>query len=511
MTPLEDLAARRGMSLDHLGGKAPEISQDITNQIEKIESFLRKSKQRIVTVWADSDCDGVTSAFLMDRILKDMGIFAYVRFTNRFVDGYGLPVTGVKHVAEKGIWTLIALDCGTNDIEAIEKAKEYGVDLIVIDHHPSLYVDAARPKMILNPEADMKGPGYCTASLAYMMAQAICPNAVDEKMTALAALGIVTDVAPLTGYNRSVVVAGLEAWGKVAGPWFPEDSYPVSTARDLAFGVGPLINAAGRMGQTVAAWDLLKAEPDRYADSLKRLEVLNVRRKSVQNKAIKEAMTNAKAMVQDHDPAILVVWSEKWHPGILGIIAGRLADRFDRPAIALKEHETGSMVGSGRAGPATDILKLLQGMDIPFKKLGGHKKAIGMTIGKEDRTRLQLACQKAKVDIEPLWYDWEVKLEDLGGDLMAEAKGLEPTGAGCPPARFLIRNLQATMISSKGRILHVLKGIADPNHHRLGVSDIPITGKRGLDVLVEAGRNYQQNNTDPLEVIAWREHVEESC
>src|SRR5262245_14065870 len=328
-------------------------------------------RRETIAIFGDYDVDGATSSAMLGRFLRYAGIEPLVHIPDRLFEGYGPNVEAVRALAARGATLLVTVDCGTTSIEALEEARRLGLDTIVIDHHQA---DERLPPAlaVVNPNRldDLSGLGQLAAvGLVFVVAVAVNrelrrrgfwtaerqePDLLG--LLDLVALGTVADVAPLTGLNRAFVAKGLIAMrrregigmtalmdvARLSGP--PEPWH-------LGFLLGPRINAGGRIGRAeLGAQLLLDDDPARAGAIAAELDRLNNERRAIEQAAFVEADAEATAALGSEDNvAVIVTASDNWHPGVVGLVAARLKERFGRPAFAIAFGANGTGNGSGRS------------------------------------------------------------------------------------------------------------------------------------------------------------------
>jgi single-stranded-DNA-specific exonuclease len=353
-----------------------------------------------VALFGDYDVDGASSCALMVRYFRHFGLDPEVYIPDRIFEGYGPNTAAIDKLIENGATLLVTLDCGTVSDGPIAHAKQRGIDVLVIDHHLSDF-DLPIADAIVNPNRpdDISGLGYlCAAGVTFMVLVAVNrllrqrgdtgqPDLM--QLLDIVALATVCDDVPLTGLNRAFVVRGLEITrraanrgigalalaARVTGPLNPYH---------LGFLIGPRINAGGRIGDASMGTRLLALDDEHEALVIAaRLNELNIERQKIETEALEEAVRAAEAEIGGAEgPPVLVLASANWHPGIIGIVAGRIRERFDRPAFVFALQPDGTGVGSGRSMPGVDlghavIAAVESGL---IARGGGHAMAAGATL-----------------------------------------------------------------------------------------------------------------------------------
>ncbi|MCB1465347.1 MAG: single-stranded-DNA-specific exonuclease RecJ [Nitratireductor sp.] len=386
----------------------PSVLTDMDAAAARIARAVQKGER--VAVFGDYDVDGAASGALMARFLAHHGIEHEIYIPDRIFEGYGPNPNAIDELAGRGASLIVTVDCGATSFDALEHAKSLGIDVVVLDHH--LMDDAGPPAVALvnpNRQDDLSGLGYlCAAGVTFMALVA----SVRELRKAgwytkgrtppdllswldLVALATVCDVVPLKGLNRAFVVKGLIAMhargnrglaalseaARMDGPLRPYH---------LGFLLGPRINAGGRIGNAALGARLLATQDDHEAAEIAaQLEQLNRARQAEEARMLEEAIAEADAEIGTGEgPSVLIANNDPhdraWHPGIVGLIASRLKDRFHRPAFAIAFDPSGRGTGSGRSIPGADIGSAVRkavagGLLI---KGGGHAMAAGLTVEK---------------------------------------------------------------------------------------------------------------------------------
>lgn len=438
----------------------------------------------MIAVYGDYDVDGVTATALMTQVLQKYGAQVFPYIPNRFDEGYGLNIDALEALVEKGARVVLTVDCGIRSPREAERAEELGIDLIISDHHhpgselPQAYT-IINPKREgdLYPYKDLSGVG-----LAYKIAQALalrCPEAEvhAEDWLDLVALGTVADVVPLTVENRSLVRRGLEMMrsrrlqnrpGLYSLANVARVKVPQIKAGDIAFILGPRLNAAGRLNTALDALSLLLSETVEEAGLLSQnLENQNRERQELTRKTQEDAVQHIQSQGVDD---ILFAFHESFNPGIVGLVASRLVDTFYRPAVV--GHIDGEVTrASCRSIPEFHITRALDECSDLLERHGGHALAAGFTVRNENvpeltsRLRAIASRELSELDLRPVLHaDTEIPLEKLRSDYVEKLLGyldqLQPTGQNNPDAIFVSRGLEVMRAYSVG---------GDKQHLRLSV------------------------------------------
>jgi single-stranded-DNA-specific exonuclease len=416
-----------------------------------------------IRISGDYDVDGVCGTALLAEGLQGMGARVSTRIPHRLQDGYGLPVRFVDEAASDGIAVLVAVDAGISAHGAAERAKALGIDLIVCDHHqppPTLPPALA----ILNPR--QSGCAYpfkdlCGAGIAFKLLQAVRGSEAAEDMAAwldLASLAAIADAVPLLGENRILVRhglpkirasarPGLQALAEVAGLDLAKTDLKPG---HVAFVLAPRLNAAGRMGEASAAVRLLLTAASAEARTVaSQLDALNRQRQAIEGEILDAAVARVEAarQAEAHAPAIILA-SAEWHPGVLGIVASRLVERYGVPA-ALIAVQAGEARGSVRSPTGWHVARGLARCADLLRHFGGHEAAGGFSLAPEKidafRGRMEmLLCEERPEPLEPvLTADLETDFAALDLALVDCLSRLAPHGMGNPEPLFVARQVQA--------------------------------------------------------------------
>ena len=432
----------------------PEAAARIADAVTRGES---------IAIFGDYDVDGATSAAVLARFLRQGGVEPFIHIPDRLFEGYGPNVEAVRTLAARGATLLVTVDCGTTSIEPLSEAKALGMDVVVIDHHQA---DEALPPAtaIVNPNRrdDLSGLGYLAAvGLVFMTVVAVNRELrtrgfwnegrpEPDLLTLLddVALGTVADVVPLVGLNRAFVAKGLIALrrrerighrslmdvARLSGP--PE-------AWHHGFFLGPRIKAGGRIGRAdLGVKLLLEDDPDKAAQIAAELDRLNRERQTIELDTLAQAEAEAMAALGiEEKGAVVVTAAEGWHPGVVGIVAARLKEKFGRPAFAVALEPGGIGTGSGRSIPGVDIGRAVrravaEGLLV---KGGGHAMAAGVTLRKGALAQFRAFLEAAlSADVASarrlsgLMIDGAVSAAGANLDLVAMIERAGPFGSGNP-------------------------------------------------------------------------------
>jgi single-stranded-DNA-specific exonuclease len=483
---LHRLTASRLVELGHdtpeaaslfLSGTTADLADPFTmsGMHEAVDRLVTAATRgEAVLVYGDYDADGITSAALLILFLRTLGLNPSCHLPSRLEEGYGLHTGILEEYAASGGRLVITVDCGSNDSEARERAKELGLDLVITDHHQVLpgnrdgctFVNPRQPGCAY-PDRDLAGVGVAYALVRALAAKLKLPPGVTGEYLDLAALGTVADVAQLTGENRILVRHGLRALAErprpgllaLAGRAGLDLTAPV-TARQVAFTLAPRLNAPGRLGNACPSLELLlTACTEKAACLAAELDAANRRRQQVEA-AILEAAREQAAGRRD-DPG-LVLWHEDWHPGVVGIVAGKLAGEMARPVVLVSLYG-GEGRGSGRSVAGFDLLSCLSECAPYLVRFGGHREAAGVTVEPSLLADFRDAfCRSlagaADTYIKPPVATARVSLAELSLELARELSLLEPFGYGNQEPVFLadgVEVVSSRLVGSNGNHLQL--------------------------------------------------------
>ena len=383
----------------------PDVLTDMKQATSRICDAIQNNQQ--VAIFGDYDVDGASSSALMSKFLSHHGVNNEIYIPDRIFEGYGPNPDAINTLIDNGAKLIITVDCGATSFEALEEAANKKTDVVVLDHHQ---MGELLPKCaaLVNPnrQDDLSGLGHLCAAGVVFMTLVACVRELrtrgiykDNFKTPdllswldLTALATVCDVVPLKGLNRAFVVKGLQVMsqqqniglralmrvGRLDGPPKPYH---------LGFVLGPRINAGGRIGDAALGSRLMTTEDDILAEEIaQQLEDLNKQRQAAEKIMLEQAIAEAEAEMRDGEgPAVMVTASDEWHPGIVGLLASRLKDRFKRPAFAIAFDRNNKGSGSGRSVAGVDLGAAVRAAvdEGILEKGGGHAMAAGLTVTKD--------------------------------------------------------------------------------------------------------------------------------
>jgi single-stranded-DNA-specific exonuclease len=464
----------------------PALFRDMDSAAARLADAVEAKEA--ITIFGDYDVDGATSAALLVRLLRDLGVPVGAYIPDRLMEGYGPSGAALVRIGEAGSKLVVTVDCGAQAFEAINEANAAGVETIIVDHHqcashlPAAFAVVNPNRLDEAPDAAVHG-NLAAVGVAFLLGAALLrtlrargffanrtePALID--LLDLVALGTVADVARLTGFNRALVTQGLKIMARrgnigLSALMDAARLTKAPTASDMGFALGPRINAGGRVGKSDLGVRLLTtSDPDEAAEISQELNRLNEERRAIEAGVLEEAMAMSERAA---NAPVAIVAGPGWHPGVIGIVAGRLKEKLHRPAIVVALDENGIGKGSGRSISGVDLgAAILAAKESGLLVAGGgHAMAAGLTVEADKldalgaflNERLAADVERASGDrsllidavlaprgISPLWCE---AIESAG-----------PYGAGWPAPRV-----------ATGPVRIVEAGLVGTDHVRLIVA-----------------------------------------
>jgi single-stranded-DNA-specific exonuclease len=478
-----------------------------------------------ITVHGDFDVDGVSATTLLVSTLRDLEGDCDWLIPDRIADGYGLSAENVKVLAERGTGLLITVDCGITAAAQVALAQEYGMEVIVTDHHQR---DEELPGcLILHPEvSNYPFTSLCGTAVAWKLACALRegaepPRAVDDSDLDLVALATVADVVPLIGENRSLVKRGLAEMRRTKrlGLRALMESSKVDPNQidegDLAFRLAPRINAAGRLYRADAGVELLLTDDEERAKQIAaELGRANSERRATEREVDAAAEAALRELPEEMKEANgLVLAGEGWHPGVVGIVASRLVERHHRPVVVVSLDGEGGGRGSGRSIPGFDLHAALEACSEHLETFGGHKAAAGLSLRAENLDAFRVAFvtyANEALGPEDLLrterIDAMVGGVGLGLDLAEELGQLAPFGMGNPGVRLMVPSARVSDVRTMGEEgKHARFSLHSGAHRALGVafgrSSLGVDDDDTLDAAIRLEVNHWNGAVEPRVVL----------
>lgn len=460
----EQIASFLNPSADRLSD--PFELPHIKNAINRIREAKRRGE--CVLVHGDYDADGIAATAVMVEGLKKIGLDAHYFIPNRFTHGYGFGNAGIEKAKEIGASLIITVDCGITSFEAVSIANSLGIDVIITDHHEPVKALSVERHFILPEAVAIVNPKLSTANsqlsilsgvgVAFKLITALFDSHIDDvyELFDLAAIGTAADVVPVIGDNRIILKEGIKLIqsGQRPGIRALKDTAGIRSdffkASFLYYSIIPRINAAGRIADATDVVRLLTTKSETEAEELaKWLNDLNQKRQEIEEAVYQDAleMLNLEGQGGEGKSAIVLA-SEGWHPGVVGIVASRIAEEYYRPTFVLSI-ENGIAKGSARSIPQFDIhYGLTQCKDI-LKRFGGHKQAAGLSLLSEDIDEFRKMISDVIINtlsdddfIPVLHIDAAVTISEICIELIGEISRLEPFGCGNEEPLFGAKGLE---------------------------------------------------------------------
>ncbi len=447
----------------------PMLLPDAQKAVDRLKLAIERKEK--ILVHGDYDVDGITATALWVDSLSKLKADVVPRIPHRKKDGYGIKVGTVKEAASRNVKLILTCDCGIHAHDVVEAARLAGIDVIITDHHEP---GSELPKAVAVVNPHISGSLYPFIHLSgvgvtYRLCEALVASLgypvqnFRERYLDLVTLGTVADVMPLVGDNRIICHHGLgaicnskrpgiKALLKAAHLDVPERGVCV---RNVQFALAPRINAVGRMADAQLALDLMITGSEERAQRLAaKLESCNNERRAEQEKVMEQALAIVEAEYSEQD-RVLALHNEDWDSGIIGIVAGKLLDRYGRPTIMMTR-EAGSTYwrGSARSLGGFDIIEAFRQHGHLFVEFGGHTQAAGFSIMEENIPLLRQQLNEYAARMVPLaemvpelYYDGIAEGSDIGAELLGSLEQMEPCGEGNPETLFMMANV--TLVDSR--------------------------------------------------------------
>jgi single-stranded-DNA-specific exonuclease len=482
--------------------------------LERVVFAIEKGET--IGIFGDYDVDGVTSTVVLWDLLEKLGAKVSATIPDRLLEGYGLNMAGVDRLHAAGCSLIVTVDCGVTAHEQVLYATHKGVDVVVIDHH-TVPVELPKTKAVINPHRPdcLRGSEMlCAVGVTFNLCMAIRrklrergffntarPEPDLKDALDLVALGTVADVVPLVGENRVLVAGGLRLLKHAKRPGLRAllevagEDFGAVDASTLGFQLGPRVNAAGRLGDAMHAVRLLRTTDEDLAFQMaRRLDAENRARRGIEKKIVEEAVRQIEESALLSQAPVLVVGDEGWHPGVVGIVASRLVDRFGRPAVVVGEGGR----GSGRSIERFHLYDALRAVAAGPEQggldgFGGHAHAAGVRVRKGcfELFRDALIAHGQSVlsadDLHKVMaYDGPLDVAAVDHALIAALENAAPFGRKNPEPVFLFRGVKATAVREVG------------NGHLKAIVD----GGRYVEMIAFGAAERAADLAKPIDVLA---------
>ncbi|MEE9199340.1 MAG: single-stranded-DNA-specific exonuclease RecJ, partial [Dehalococcoidia bacterium] len=450
----------------------PRLLPDIEPAIERLAAALKR--RELIAIHGDFDSDGVTATALLHLGLSALGGRTTPYIPHRTEEGHGLSMQGLESIRGLGASLIVTADCGISSFAEVEAARDMGIDVIITDHH-SVPPQIPRALAVIDPkreDSEYPFPYLASVGVSYKVVHALramMGQPEDESSLDLVALGTVADLAPLSGENRYLVKRGIEVLNSTTNPGIREMASMAGLSmgrldtESISYALAPRINAAGRVDHAITSYRLLTATSPTEARPLaEELDLRNRERQKQTADVLEQAREQAVAALEE-DP-LLLVGSEDYPAGVVGLAASRLVEEHHRPAIVLALGKEVSRA-SARSIPEFDMIAALRRCQDLFLRYGGHSQAAGFVILNENleplRHRLMSIAEEqlAGVELQPsIQIDLELSLREVKGRLIKLIGLMAPFGYGNPPPTFLsrgIRVVNARVLGDEGKHLRL--------------------------------------------------------
>ncbi|MDK6233604.1 single-stranded-DNA-specific exonuclease RecJ [Aerococcus sanguinicola] len=447
----------------------PFLLSDMDRAVDRLMAAIEAGEA--ILVYGDYDADGITAATILVESLENMGANVHSYLPDRFVDGYGPNTEVYDYYIKQGIQVILTCDNGVKGHEAIAHAQAQGVDVIVTDHHE---IGASLPEAFAivhprHPDQAYPFDDLSGAGVALKLVQALTGD-LPVDLLDLCAIGTVADLVSLTDENRSLVKLGIQELKQTQRLAFIrlfeklEINRSAIDEETIGFKIAPRLNALGRLSDANLGLRLLMSfDPDEVDQLLQEMEAINDERRGLVDQIEREARSQIDQ--RDHLDDILVCWQEDWHEGVLGIVASRLVERYQRPCIVLT-HKTDQDVykGSGRSIEGVNLFDLLSQVDDLMQAFGGHAMAAGLTVAGENfanwQSQLQALSQTIHEMVQkpaPLVLDGRIQPESISLTSLEALDRLKPFGTDNPKPSFLLEAGPLNRVQQIGRDKQTLK------------------------------------------------------
>ncbi len=461
---LADLPAAKRYLSSSLRADLPSPFEmaDMGRAVERIVGALMK-KERIA-IWGDYDVDGTTGTAVLVSFLREMGADPIYHIPHRIDDGYGLNLEGLRRLRDQGVGLVVTVDCGISNGNEIDAARRMDLDIVVVDHHLPPQ-ELPRAVAVINPQRrDCLFPdkGLCAAGLAFYLVIGLRARLRETGWFAtsedpdirryldIVALGTIADMVPLKGVNRTLIRRGLVELGASTRPGLVAlkqvAHLPAGevSAGQVGFQLGPRINAAGRVDCGIKVVELLSTDSSEIALRIaQELDAHNRERRAIEGEVLEQALGHAVERVSGGNCYSVVLGGEGWHPGVLGIVASRIVEKFYRPTVVVGFHGAAGK-GSARSIRGFHMVDGLRRCADHLEKFGGHEYAGGLSIKEAQFAAFAKAFDRvareclAPEDLVPLLeIDAELEFSQIGFPLMRDIQVMRPFGVGNPEPLFM--------------------------------------------------------------------------
>ncbi|HHX58679.1 MAG TPA: single-stranded-DNA-specific exonuclease RecJ [Candidatus Moranbacteria bacterium] len=468
----------------------PFLIKDMQKAVDRV--LLAKKRKERICIYGDYDADGVTATVLVKDFFNQIELDFFCYIPDKDKEGNSLNKEAIDYIKTQGANLIITVDCGISSFKEVAYANENEIEVIITDHH-SLPKKLPAALAIINPKASPDYPekNLAGVGVAFKFVAALAGSFEEyEKdqlkwLLDLVAIGTIADCVPLIGENRTLAKFGLLVLSKTRRVGLKQifqvgslniNSGLIPSAEQISFQLAPRINAAGRIDHANLAFDLLSAVEGEESSArilALELESKNQHRQKITEKIISEVENRLKN--KNNLPAVIVEWAPHWSYGIVGLVAGKIAEKYHRPTLILQEKDS-ILRGSGRSVPEVNFIEILRESDHLMSKYGGHSQALGGEFPKKNVEELSRNLEKKiapllkKENISELEIDTELTLAQINFDLVNQLSQLEPFGEGNPEPIFLTRNLTVSdlrLVGNGEKHLKLILSDGEPDTNRL--------------------------------------------
>ena len=445
----------------------PFLMADMEPAVARIVHAVQRKE--LICVWGDYDVDGTTGASVLVAFLRQVGAAPIYYVPHRIEEGYGLNTDGIGQLRQRGVDLIVTVDCGISNAREVRAARELGLDVVVVDHHqpPEELPPAVA---VINPhrkDCSFPDKGLCAAGLAFYLVIGLRAKLREagwftgsgdpdiRRYLDIVTLGTIADMVPLKGVNRTLIRRGLVELAESARPGvlalkqvarIPPGAV---SAGQVGFQLGPRINAAGRVDYGIKVVELLTTDSSELALHIAHeLDQHNRERRTIEAEVLEQALIQAEARMNDHECYSLVLGGDGWHPGVVGIVASRIVEKFYRPTVIIG-FDQGTGKGSARSIQGFHMVEAFRRCADYLEKFGGHEHAGGLSIKKEHFApfsdafeRVVRECLPPKNLLPLLEIDARLKFSEIGFPLMRELEALKPFGVGNPEPLFMTQGVE---------------------------------------------------------------------
>ncbi|MGB7949253.1 MAG: single-stranded-DNA-specific exonuclease RecJ [Candidatus Binatia bacterium] len=506
---------------------SPFLMADMEPAVDRIVRAIRS--QEGIGIWGDYDVDGTTGASVLVSFLRGIGAEPLYHVPHRIDEGYGLNTEGLKRLKDRGVNLVVTVDCGISNAGEVDAARGFGLDVIVVDHHQPPE-ELPRAVAVINPHRrDCLFPdkGLCAAGLAFYLIIGLRAKLRESGWFAgssepdirhyldIVTLGTIADMVPLRGVNRTLIRRGLSELGSTTRPGVLALKQVANiapgevSAGQVGFQLGPRINAAGRVDYGIKVVELLTTTSSEVALRIaQELEAHNRQRRAIEAEVLDQVLAQAQSCFTGAEPYSLVLGGKGWHPGVLGIVASRIVERFHRPTVVIG-FENGQGKGSARSIRGFHMVEGFRRCADHLEKFGGHEYAGGLSIKESNLGLFVEAFEKVAREIlstddllPRIEVDAQLSFAEIGVAVVSELEALKPFGVGNPEPLFMTTQVEVCerKLFSAGARFRLRQGPRVISGVVFGAGeDLPGVPGTMVDVVYRLGEN-EWNGTSTVEL-----------